>query len=649
MSPSPAATYDAAADAAAGRVRALGCALVATLLLAVCSWGAIHASTWRSAISAGRELRVQHLCGEITYLDEVLTMSAAMAAATGERRWRERYDAHVDLLDSALRELRAMSPSLFDRELGGETDLANQRLVALETRLFELVERGDRASAAAILDSESYLVDKRAYAAGNTRAQQALGDWVTADRESTRQLGTLFSIAATVLAAVAAFAWGAVRRRTQAIRVAAELATARAQSAAAAAAAQQKSLFVANISHELRTPLTAILGYAEVLVEDGQPAPATLAAAQTIQRQGEHLLQIVNDLLDMTKIEAGKVEVHAEPTDVVQLIEDVLSALRVRARSKGIRLECCYRTPLPRPLSTDPVRLRQILVNLIGNAVKFTSQGGVQVLVDYAATTPVPQLHLAVVDTGIGMRSDQLARLFQPFVQADASTERRFGGTGLGLAIARHYARLLGGDIAATSAAGRGSTFTVSLPVVGATGPNWQQAADGAAATTPNALPGSPAATAALGTTAATALSGVRILLAEDGADNQRLLSLLLQRAGVELTIADDGVQALGLLLGPTPPPFELVLLDMHMPHADGYQVAKRLRATGSNLPIVALTASAMPGDREQCLAAGCNDYLTKPIDRQQLLATCARWSGRQPPPAVGDPPLAAGGPAAVR
>ncbi|MBL9076773.1 MAG: response regulator [Planctomycetes bacterium] len=617
---------DPSPSGGAGSVRLpLAIAVAATLLLALCALLAVRLGGVLATASVERRLEVARLTATVQYLDEVLTMSANLAAHSGEDRWRQRYEAHVAPLDQAIAALRAISPSLFDREMGADTDAANRRLVAMETRALELVGRGHHGEAAQVLDSDAYAADKALYAAGNRRAQQALAELVATEQADARR-SMAWAVAATLLVTVlASGAWVVLARRSREERVRADLALAQATRAAAEAANRLKTQFVANTSHELRTPLTAILGYAELLADPTYAERHRADACATITRNGEHLLQVINDLLDMSKIEAGGVVIETVPTDPALIVEDVVSLMRVRASSKGLELERSFAGPLPRSVPTDPMRLRQILLNLVGNAIKFTADGGVEVQVAFDQATVPGALRIVVRDHGIGMDAAQIARLFVPFSQAEDSTERRFGGTGLGLAISKRYAQLLGGDIDVRSTPGQGSEFTLRLPVVLPEPVEWWQ---------PDAAGLSQMqqhrALAVARTQELPQLDGLRILLAEDGRDNRRLVVHCLEQAGAEVVAVENGRLAVEHLLAPDQPGVDLVLMDMQMPELDGYRATHRLREHGVRVPIVALTANAMSTDRERCLGAGCDDYLTKPIDRALLLRTCVLWTSER-------------------
>lgn len=382
---------------------------------------------------------------------------------------------------------------------------------------------------------------------------------------------------------------------------------------AADEACEAKSNFLANMSHEIRTPMTAVVGYADLLAETGRSDEQRKEWVGVIRRNARHLLEVINDILDLSKIEAGKMAVQSISCDAGQIASDVVAMLQPRAQQKNIALTLDIDGPLPRDMGSDPLRLRQILVNLIGNAIKFTEVG--EVAVRISCDPPAPSdvagsmgtLHIAVRDTGIGITRDQLARLFKPFSQADESTSRRFGGSGLGLAISQRLAKLLGGELTARSEPNMGSTFTFSLPVQS---PSSERSHSGEAA--------SPML---YGQTEMVQLHG-RILVAEDAPDTQRLLNIVLGGAGAEVIIANDGREAVQAAMAQR---FDLILMDMQMPRVDGYAATRELRRSGIKIPIIALTGHAMGGDRERSLAAGCDEYLTKPIDVPALLARVAR------------------------
>ncbi len=381
----------------------------------------------------------------------------------------------------------------------------------------------------------------------------------------------------------------------------------------ALAASVAKSQFLANMSHEIRTPMNGILGFADLLRRGGDQGDARLRQEylDIISTSGKHLLTVINDVLDLSKIEAGRLEVECIPCAPHQIIAESAAVLRIRAEEKGLRLIDRWEGPAVRNIETDPSRLRQLLINLVGNAVKFTERGEVVVTGRLNKSAGQWRLELEVRDTGIGIPPEKQEEIFNPFSQADASVTRRFGGTGLGLAISRHIAEALGGGIQVESIVGQGSRFVVTIDP----GP----ISEDALLPEPPAIDHFPASN----TTENIALAPGRILVVEDGETNRKLIRIMLQRHGLEITEATNGLEGVQLALTGD---FDVVLMDMQMPQLDGYSAATRIRARGSRVPIVALTAHAMAGDEEKCLAAGCSGYLSKPIDEARLLQTLARF-----------------------
>lgn len=390
------------------------------------------------------------------------------------------------------------------------------------------------------------------------------------------------------------------------------------------AANRAKSDFLANMSHEIRTPMTAILGFTDSLLDPELPDSKRIDAIQTIRRNGTHLLQIINDILDMSKIEAGKMEVERIDTSPAQIVEEVASLMQPRAHDKGLDVVVRYDTPVPERISSDPTRLRQVLLNLVGNSIKFTETGAVSVHAAYRPNAGC--MEFRVVDTGLGMSPEQVEaiRRFDAFQQADSSTTRKFGGTGLGLRISNSLCQLLGGGIDIASRRGSGSTFTVTVAtgdIVGVKLIQPECVADFAEKVLRREFETSGVSEAKR------PLAGLRILVAEDGPDNQRLISHHLEKAGADVTLAANGQIAIELIDNRTDATrFHVVLMDMQMPELDGYSATRRLRRAGCEIPIIALTAHAMSGDRDKCLQAGCNDYLTKPLDKHNLLQKCHDW-----------------------
>ncbi len=395
-------------------------------------------------------------------------------------------------------------------------------------------------------------------------------------------------------------------------------------SEAAQVASRAKSEFLANMSHEIRTPMTAILGFSEVLLEqlDDQQQ---LDAVSTIHRNGEHLLELLNGILDLSKIEAGKLEVEKVACSPRQIVADAVSLIRPSAEAKNLAMEVEYVGEIPATVHSDPLRLRQILINLLGNAVKFTERGSIRLVARLVPEADqAPRLRFEVIDTGIGMTPEQVSRLFVPFTQADSSTTRNYGGSGLGLVISRRLAEMLGGGISVCSVPGKGSTFRVTV----------ETGSLDTVAETPDDRTKEIEKSEGNGQESCSRKDRLdcRVLLAEDGPDNQRLISLVLEKAGAEVTVAGNGLVAVERVLVARQQgrPYDVVLMDMQMPVMDGYAATGRLREAGYTGPIIALTANAMHGDEEKCRQAGCDDYLSKPIERGKLLDLIAVHTGRR-------------------
>lgn len=392
---------------------------------------------------------------------------------------------------------------------------------------------------------------------------------------------------------------------------------------AAETANQSKSAFLANMSHEIRTPMTAILGYTELLeleAKTHQMPELFMDSLDTIKRNGGHLMELINDILDLSKIEAGKLDIESISCSPQKIVEEVLELVQVRAEAKGLKLEASYQFPLPAEIQSDPTRIRQILINLIGNAIKFTEVGTIRLETQLVETPGAePQIQFSVIDQGIGMTESQLSNLFRPFTQADSSTTRKYGGTGLGLTICKRLANMLGGDISVTSEINQGSKFTAAVYAGNLDGverlqelqqrDSQETQASESRQKQECAIPEFP-------------LNGRKILLAEDGPDNQKLIAFILKKAGAEVTIAENGevarqaaVKAMetGLL-------YDVILMDMQMPILDGYGATRKIREHGYSWPIISLTANAMEGDREKCINAGCNDHITKPVNRKKMI-----------------------------
>jgi signal transduction histidine kinase/CheY-like chemotaxis protein/HPt (histidine-containing phosphotransfer) domain-containing protein len=377
-----------------------------------------------------------------------------------------------------------------------------------------------------------------------------------------------------------------------------------------------KSSFLANMSHEIRTPMNAILGFTEILKRGYiKNEKESLKYLNTIHSSGRNLLELINDILDLSKVESGRIEVEKRMVEPYATIHEVLQMLTVKADEKGIALAFRAEGALPREIETDPVRLRQIAFNLIGNSLKFTEEGNVSVTCRYHESASGPQLIMDITDTGIGMSEDALENIFDPFVQADNTVTRRFGGTGLGLAISRKFAQALGGDITVKSKIGKGSTFRVTLATGNLAGVdflppekvnNFQKefdAEDNYRWQFPHA----------------------RVLVVDDGQENRELVKLLLEDAGLFVDQAQNGQQG---VVKTTAGEFDVVLMDVQMPVMDGFTAVEILRKQGFKVPVIALTANAMKGFEDRCLEAGFTGYLSKPINIDQFMERMAQILG---------------------
>ena len=372
---------------------------------------------------------------------------------------------------------------------------------------------------------------------------------------------------------------------------------------------EAKSAFLANMSHEIRTPLTAIIGFSESLLDSKQSMVERVESINTVIRAGHHLLNIINDILDLSKVEAEKLHMGRTRVPLMPLLHDVESLATLHTEESGISLDIDCDYPLPAEIESDPVRLKQILLNLVNNAIKFTERGGVTVRVSHLAQ--VQQLQFEVIDTGIGLNAEGQARLFQPFAQADSSTTRKYGGTGLGLYLSKLLAEKLGGDIRVTSTLGEGSCFTCTIDTGSLEAVDWISEAQAAGQ---QPVPRSSAALPKLAGS---------VLLVEDNVDNQNLISLYLRNLGATVSIAGNGAEGVEKATNET---FDLVLMDMQMPIMDGLEATRTLRGKEYKGPVVALTAGAMRSDVDRCLAAGCDAFLSKPVVSTEFNQVVSRY-----------------------
>jgi len=374
---------------------------------------------------------------------------------------------------------------------------------------------------------------------------------------------------------------------------------------------EAKSQFLANMSHEIRTPMNAIIGFSEILASEAL-SDEQASYVSTVRDSAKHLLDLINDILDFSKIEAGRLETERTVCSLGQLLEGIESVMRLPATEKGLEFRICQCEQLPTHIKTDPSRVRQCFINLVSNAIKFTERGHVYVNVSPEDRNNQPFIRFDVEDTGIGISADQQEKIFKSFTQADGSTSHKYGGTGLGLAITKQLAGLLGGELTLTSEKGKGSVFSLVIPA--GLDVTEQPLLDRYNITDPMETENKEMEEPQF--------SG-RVLVAEDVETNQMLAKSLLNRMGLEVTIASDGNEAVEMAMAQE---FDVIFMDIQMPNMNGYEATKVLRKEGIQTPIIALTAHALNGADKKCIEAGCDNYLSKPVDRRQLLEKLRKY-----------------------
>jgi signal transduction histidine kinase/CheY-like chemotaxis protein len=586
---------------------------VALILLGGLGWNSYESYRTSRSLSQ-RLLKLQELRGIILHSDEVLTMSAAMAATTGDDRWEQRYYAYRPVLRDTIAQAQALVAQTPDVAPAGATDTANISLGQMDAQVQQRMRAIAPEDVQPIFPGETYAALKRLY----TDGMKDIAEHLQASSKHTLEVTGVHSLRHVMfllgLFAVLAGAWFYTMRTLRKIQ---ERLAARTEELARAN--EYRDRFLSGMSHAIRSPMTSVLGYADLLLDSEPSAEERSQYLEIIRRNGQDVLTIVSDLLDLSQLKAGQVSFELIEISPIEIIDEVVRFTRDQAIERSLGFGVEYEGRIPARIKTDLERVRQVLVTLVSNAIQFTESGGVRIvtrLVD-AEESEGWLLEFTVIDSGVGMTQTQARSVFNAFSRSGRIDRRTGEGTGLGLAISRELARRLGGDLWVESTLGHGTRFIFTIDVGSLEGVERVEGPPGIR------LSGHAPVAEELETL--TGLRG-RVLIAEDTPDVRLWLRSIIRKAGLEVEVAENGEVACekAIAAREVEHPFDVILMDMQMPVLSGYEATRQLREQGYEGAIIAITSHAMQGDREMCLAAGCDAYAVKPIDRQALLAMLA-------------------------
>ncbi len=560
------------------------------------------------------DIKAESLTKDITYLDEVLTMSARMFAFTGEHSWYDRYDEHVPLLDQALEQSFTYIDSKAQSAFLSQTQIANKILIELETRSLALSLQGKSNQAIELVFSDEYKTNKILYTQGVNKLKALINrnasDIIERDLKYIFINTLLLAISIFVAVLIGLYMFNQTKKRQKEQNHQRDIL--KESMRKAEEANRSKSEFLANMSHEIRTPMNGIIGTLS-LFDDTILTEEQKNQLCVINRSSEFLLQLINDILDLSKVEAGKLDFELIPFDLKTLIEHIKDIMTVQIKDT-VDFQINWSPKVSPHIKSDPGRIRQILFNLLSNAAKFTKKGSITLSIEVTHRSEQSQdLRIVVEDTGIGISEEKLAYVFDKFNQADESTTRKYGGSGLGLAISRSLVNKMGGEMGVKSSPGKGSIFWFTLSVKQSTA---------------ECVAEKKYVNEIKIDVSHTSFHGAHILLVEDNPVNKMVATKILTRYDCQITHAWNGKEALELK---SKQKFDLILMDCQMPEMDGFEATRAIRELEQRnqemaTPIIALTANALKGDRTKCLQAGMDDFISKPVRKETLASVVLKW-----------------------